>query len=88
LHWQWLPHRPNDPNMIAIMSKHCIQDCYEALNARLRALIGYYDDINTWRTTPMNKMQMALQHIEAFLVPSLNLPCAKIGAKYHSLPYR
>jgi hypothetical protein len=57
--------------MIAIMSKRCVEDCYEELNARLRTLIGYYDDIDTWRTTPISKMQMALQHVEAFMVTFL-----------------
>jgi hypothetical protein len=54
--------------MIAIKSKHCIEDCYEELNVHLRTLIGYYDDIDMWRRTPISKMQMALQHVETFLV--------------------
>jgi hypothetical protein len=57
--------------MIAIMSKRCVEDCYEELNACLRTLIGYYDDIDTWRMTPISKMQMALQHVETFLVTFL-----------------
>jgi hypothetical protein len=57
--------------MIAIMSKHCVEDCYEELNAHLHTLIGYYDDIVMWRTTPISKMQMALQHVETFLVTFL-----------------
>jgi hypothetical protein len=32
---------------------------------------GYYDDIDMWRTTPISKMQMALQHVEAFMVTFL-----------------
>jgi hypothetical protein len=54
--------------MIAIMSERCVEDCYEELNACLHTLIGYYDDIDTWKTTLISKMQMALQHVEAFLV--------------------
>jgi hypothetical protein len=50
------------------MSKRYVEDCYEELNARLHTLIRYYDDIDMWRTTPISKMQMALQHIEAFFV--------------------
>jgi hypothetical protein len=63
--------------MIAIMSKRCIEDCYEELNAHLRTLIGYCDYINTWKTTPISKMQMALQHVEAFLVTFLETLLAR-----------
>ncbi len=54
--------------MIAIMSKHCIEDYYEELNVCLCTLIGYYDDIDKWKTTRISKMQMAFQHVETFLV--------------------
>jgi hypothetical protein len=50
------------------MSKRCVEDYYEELNVHLRTLTGYYDDIDRWKTTPISKMQMALQHVEAFLV--------------------
>ncbi len=66
--WQWLPCCLDDPNMITIMYKRCVEDCYKKLNVRLCTLIGYYDDIDTWRTTPISKMQMAFQHVEALLV--------------------
>jgi hypothetical protein len=57
--------------MITIMSKCYVEDCYEELNARLRTLIRYYDDINTWRMKPISKMQMALQHVVTFMVTFL-----------------
>jgi hypothetical protein len=42
--------------MIPIMFKLYVEKCYEELNAHWCILIGYYDDINTWKTTPINKM--------------------------------
>jgi hypothetical protein len=57
--------------MIVIMSKRYVEDCYEKLNVHLRTLIGYYDDIDMWRTTPISKIQMAIQHVETFLVTFL-----------------
>jgi hypothetical protein len=57
--------------MITIMSKCYVEDCYEELNARLRTLIRYYDDINTWRMKLISKMQMALQHVVTFMVTFL-----------------
>jgi hypothetical protein len=36
---------PNDPNMIAIMSKRCVEDYYENLTTRLHTLIGYNVDM-------------------------------------------
>jgi hypothetical protein len=63
--------------MITIISKCYIEDCYEELNVCLHILIGYYDDIIMWRMTPISKMQMALQHVEAFLVTFLKLFLAR-----------
>jgi hypothetical protein len=73
--------------MITIMSKHCVEDCYEELNARLRTLIGYYDDINMWRTTPISKMQMALQHVKHSWSPSLNLSLREDGSIINIIRY-
>ncbi len=86
LRWWWSPYCPNDPNMITIMSKHCVEDCYEELNARLRTLIGYYDDINMWRTTPI-KCRWPFNTLSILGHLPWIFPCAKMGTKYHLLPY-